>query len=212
MYLETMFIYHPDLIVETVKSKTQFKPDLWHKAFGEPMKKNILEAKIVHTTLGLMLPLKTFAVSPNRQTVEFAGLYGYNDRSKLLVQTFIDLECQLLQTRITRMDIAIDYEGKIPRSIIKALSKHREPFQYKNTTYWKTPKEKKTNQKMDIKIYNKAHKEKLDYPLMRVEFVFRSSYFNMILLKDIDKAISKMEKSIKKAIGINVKIKAISRA
>ena len=126
------------------------------------------------------------------------------------------MESQLQQTRISRIDIAIDYEGEIPRRIVKALSKHRVPFiskKYPNTTYYKTAKElankDKSNPYMDIKIYDKSKKEKLDYPLMRLEFVFKSKYLNGLFLKDIDKAIKKMEKSIKKATGLCVKIESI---
>jgi hypothetical protein len=89
------------------------------------------------------------------------------------------------------------------------LSKHREPFRYGNTTYYKTAKEKKTNQKMDIKIYNKQIQAKLDYPLYRLEFVFKSKYLNKVLLKDIETLYQKMEKSIKKATGLSVKIQSI---
>ena len=208
-HLEAILIHSEDYIIETVKSKGRFEPGRWSKTFGKALSKNIIEAKIIHTYLGLTLPLKTFAVSPQNQTLEFAGLHGYNERSKLLVTTLDELKSQLQHTRLMRIDVAIDYEREIPKRIIKALSKTREPFLYGNTTYYKTAKEKKTNQKMDIKIYNKAHKAKLDYSLSRLEFVFKGSYFNKLLLKDIDKVIMKMEKSIKKAIGLSVKIESI---
>jgi len=208
-HLEAMFIYNEDFIIEAIKSKGKFEPKKWSETFGKSLKQNIIEAKFIHTYLGLTLPLKTFVVSPLSQTLEFAGLHGYNERSRLLVQTLRELKSQLDHTRVTRIDIAIDYEGNIPKHIIKVLSKHREPFKYGNTTYYKTAKEKKTNQKMDIKIYNKAHKAKLDYPLMRLEFVFKSKYLSKVLLKDLDLAIKKMEKSIKKATGLSVKIESV---
>ena len=207
--LEAMFIYNENYIIETVKSRGCFEPKRWSETFGKSLTKNIIEARIIHTYLGLTLPLKTFAATPLSQTVEFAGLHGYNKRSQLLVQTLQELKSQLEHTRVTRMDIAIDYEGNIPHGIIKVLSRTREPFRYGNTTYYKTAKEKKTNQKMDIKIYDKAHKAKLDYSLMRLEFVFKGSYFNKLLLKDIEILYKKMEKSIKKATGLSVKIDAI---
>ena len=62
---------------------------------------------------------------------------------------------------------------------------------------------------MDIKIYNKQMQAKLDYPLYRLEFVFKSSYFKKLLLKDIEMAYKKIEKSIKKATGLSVKIEPI---
>lgn len=207
--LEAIFIYNEDYSVETVKSRGKFEPTIWSETFGRALTRNIINAKIIHTHLGLTIPLKTFSASPQTQTLEFAGLHGYNERSQLFLQTLRELKSQLDTTRVTRIDIAIDYKGEIPKRIVKVISKTREPFKYGNTTYYKTAKEKKTNQKMDIKIYNKAHQAKLDYPLMRLEFVFKGRYFNKLLLKDLDLAIKKMEKSIKKATGLSVKIEGI---
>jgi len=208
--VETIFIFDKNYTIEPVKTKSVFSPKVWNESFGKSLKQNIIEAKIIHTYLGLKLPLKTFSVSPKSQTLEFAGLQGYNERSQLLVQTLQELESQLQYTRVMRMDVAIDYEGNIPHSIIKVLSKHRgRPLPFGNTTYYKTAKEKKTNQKMDIKIYNKQIQAKLDYPLHRLEFVFKGSYFNKLLFKDIETAYQKMEKSIKKATGLSVKIQSI---
>lgn len=207
--MESIFIYHQDYKIETVKSKSIFKPDVWGKTFGKALTRNIIEAKIIHTYLGLKLPLKTFAVAQDRQTVEFGGLQGYNERSELLLQTLREMKSLLQQTRVTRIDVAIDYKGNIPKSIVKALCRTREPFRYGNTTYYKTAKEKKTNQKMDIKIYDKQKKEKLDHSLHRLEFVFKGSYFQNLLFKDLETVYQKMEKSIKKATGLSVKIESI---
>ncbi len=142
-HLEAMFVYDNDYSIETVKSKAVFEPSVWSETFGKSLKKNIIEAKIIHTHLGQTLPLKTFSATPLRQTLEFAGLRGYNDRSRLLVITLNDLKSQLQQSRVTRIDVAFDYQGEIPKSIIKALCRTREPFRYGNTTYYKTAKEKK---------------------------------------------------------------------
>ncbi|WP_309499699.1 hypothetical protein [Sulfurovum sp.] len=62
---------------------------------------------------------------------------------------------------------------------------------------------------MDIKIYNKAHQAKLDYPLMRLEFVFKSGYIKKLQFRDIETAYQKIEKTIKKATGLSVKIEGI---
>lgn len=206
---EAVFIHNEDYSIETIKSKRVFAPKVWSATFGKALTKNVIEAKIIHTYLGLTLPLKTYAATPKSQTVEFAGLHGYNERSKLLLQTLRELESPLHQLRVTRIDIAIDYKGEIPKKIIKALCKTREPFRYGNTTYYKTAKEKKTNPFMDIKIYNKTQKAKLDYPLIRLEFVFKTKYLNVVQLKDIKQAFEKIEKSIKKATGLSVKIDSI---
>jgi len=209
MHFVSMFLYNKNYSIESVKGKGIFKPKIWSTTFGKSLKRNIIEAKIIHTHLGLALPLKTFSITPKYQTLEFAGIQGYNERSELLNATLLDLRSQLDDTRVTRIDIAIDYEDKIPSCIIKALSRTRVPLRYRNTTYYKTAKEKKTNRVMDIKIYDKAHKENLDYPLMRLEFVFKSEYFGKLLLSDLPIAIKRMEKTIKRATGLNVKIASI---
>ena len=210
---ESIFFYHADYTIETVKSRSVFNPKVWSTTFGKSLTKNIIEAKIIHTYLGLTLPLKTFSVTPKSQTLEFAGLHGYNERSRLLVQHLQELESQLQYAKVTRLDVAIDFKHRIPKSIIKALSKHRKPLPHKNSIYYKTDaeleKKKRTNTYMDIKVYDKALKEKLDYPLYRLEFVFKGRYFKDVLFKDIETSYKKMEKSIKKATGLSVKIEPI---
>ena len=211
--MESIFFYHQDYIIEPVKTKSVFKPKIWSATFGKALTKNIIEAKIIHTYLGLTLPLKTFSSKPKSQTLEFAGLQGYNERSRLLVQHLQELEGRLQYAKVMRLDVAIDFKGKIPKSIIKALSKHRKPLPKKNTVYYKTnaelEKKKRTNPYTDIKVYDKALKEKLDYPLWRLEFVFKGRYFKDVLFKDIETSYKKMEKSIKKATGLSVKIEPI---
>ena len=207
--METVLIYHQDYSIEPVKTKSVFKPKVWRATFGKKLSKNIIEAKIIHTYLGLTLPLKTFAVTPKSQTLEFAGLQGYNERSRLLVQHLQELESRLQYARVMRLDVAIDFKGKIPKSIIKVLSKHRKPFEYKNSIYYKTANEKKTNRVMDIKIYDKALHAGLDTPLYRLEFCFKPEYLKKVLLKDVESVYPKMEKTIKRITGLNVKINHI---
>jgi len=204
--MESIFIYHSDYTIESVKTKSVFSPKVWSETFGKALKRNIIEAKIIHTYLGLTLPLKTFSVTPKSQTVEFAGLHGYNERSQLLVQTLNELKSQLSHTRVMRIDIAIDFKGQIPKRVITALAKHREPFRYGNTTYYKTAKEKKVNRVMDIKIYDKKHQAKLKGDLMRLEFCFKSGYLKTVQFKELETLYQKIEKSIKKATGLSVKI------
>jgi len=207
--MESIFFYHQDYTIEVVKTKNVFNPTVWAETFGKSLKRNIIEAKIIHTYLGLTLPLKTFAVTPKSQTVEFAGLHGYSERSKYLLQHLHELKSQLQHTRVMRLDVAIDFNGSIPKRVIAHLKKNREPFKWKNTTYFKTAKEKKTNRMMDIKIYDKALHAKLNKPLYRLEFCFKSEYLKKVLLKDVKSVYSKMEKTIKKATGLSVKINHI---
>lgn len=207
--IESIFIYHQDYVIEAVKTKSTFMPEVWSQTFGRALKRNIIEAKIIHTHLGLTLPLKTFSVTPNTQTLEFAGLHGYNERSKHLLQHLQALKQALAHTRVMRIDIAIDFKHKIPKRVIEQLSQHREPFRYANTTYYKTAKEKKSNQRVDIKIYNKQIQAKLDYPLYRLEFVFKGSYFHKFALRELQSVYKKMEKSIYRTTGLSVKIEPI---
>ena len=207
--METIFFYNKNYIIETVKSKHIFNPKVWSRAFGKALTKNIINAKIIHTYLGLKLPLKTFSVTPKSQTLEFAGLYGYNERSKYLLLHLQELKSQLMYARVTRIDIAIDFKNRIPGNILKTLSKHRKPYKYKNSTYFKTEKEKHSNRIMDIKIYNKSLKVGLNEKIIRLEFCFKSGYLNNILLKDMKSIYIKIEKSIKRITGLNVKINHI---
>jgi hypothetical protein len=197
-----------DYIIEDIKTFGVFEPKEWVRTFGKPLKRNIIEAKILHTLTGLTIPLKRFNRSPQNQTIEFAGLHGYNERSKLLKQVLRDKESQLQDTRLTRIDIAIDYK-RFPAKVKREILKSREPFEWINSTYLKTNKEKKTNSYINIVIYDKGIKEGLDYSLMRLEFSFRGSYLKGLHLKDMDKAIKKMEKSIKKIADIDVKIEGL---
>lgn len=113
--MESIFIYNENYNIEVVKSRSVFTPKIWCVTFGRALTKNIIEAKIIHTYLGLTLPLKTFAITPQNQTVEFAGLHGYNERSQQLMQSLQELWSQLQYARIMRIDVAIDYEGGIPK-------------------------------------------------------------------------------------------------
>lgn len=206
-----------DYIIETVKSVGIFNPNRWSETFGKPLAKKIngkwktpfTEAKILHTNKGLTLAIKRFNATPTKQTIEFAGLNGYNEKSKLLKELLKDLFSQLESSFITRIDIAIDFKGKVPNKVIKHLCKNRHPKQFKNSIYYKTDKEKSTNQKLDIKKYSKTLKDDLDYQMERLEFVFKGGYFHKLQIKDLDSAFLKMEKSIKRLAGIEVKIEAI---
>lgn len=196
-------------IIEDVKTIGTFNPSRWSETFGKPLTRNITEAKILHTSTGLNIPLKRYSVAQTKQVLEVAGLYAYNEKSKLK-QEFIKENSQKLQECfINRVDISTDME-KPPQRMFRKLNSMRKAFQYKNSIYWKTESEKKSNSLFDIKLYNKALKEKLDYPLYRLEFCFKSAYFKGMQLKQLDeKLLSKMEKCIYKFTGLKVKIEAL---
>lgn len=196
-------------VIEPIKGLGVFEPNRWIKTFGKSLTKNIIEAKILHTEEGLELPLKRYSVSPKKETLEFGGVNGYNEKAILLKQLLHELENQLQDSYVVRIDIAIDFNGKIPNNIIKELCRTRKPFVFKNTTYYKTEKEKKTNTWIDIKKYNKSLKDRLGYPLERLEFVFKGCYFDKLQFKDLEQSFKRMEKSIKKFAKLTVKIQSI---
>jgi len=192
--------------IQTVKGVGISNKDLWIETFKKPLTRNIIEAKILHTSTGLEIPIKRFSVSQNKQTLEIAGLQGYNDKSMHLNE----LKEHIQDEVITRLDVAIDFKDKIPIRVIRELKKSRTPFKYANSTYLKTDGEKKTNYKINILIYPKHIKESLDDEMQRLEFSFKGAYFRGDLkVKDLSKAYEKMQKSIKRFTGLDVAIKAV---
>ncbi len=207
--LEMLFMNN-NYSIQTVKSISTFEPQIWLQTFGKSLQRHIIEAKIVHTMMGLTIPLKRFASSPYKQTIEFAGLHSYTEHSKLLCKLLNDLYQHIQDELITRVDVAIDFKGAVPIKVLKALKKSRQPFHYKNSCYMKTNREKATNPHINICIYPKHKKENLDYELERVEFAFKGSYFRgNYLVKDLDSAILKMQKSIQRFTGLKVLIKSL---
>jgi len=201
------YFSNDDYIIETVKSVGVFEPTRWVKVFKSKLTRNIVEAKILHTSTGLTIPLKRYSRSPQTQVIEFAGLHGYNERSKLLSELLQGLKEQIQHEQVTRLDVAIDFKGNIPNKVIKKLcSKDREPFKFMNTIYYKSSSEKKQNYYMNIKTYSKSNKEKLSEEINRLEFVFMQDYLKKIQIKDIEKSFKRMEKSIKKFSGLEVQI------
>jgi len=195
-------------IIKTVKSKItkEFNPTLWLTTFGKPLNQNIIEAKIICTECGLYIPLKRFSRTPKMQTIEFAGLKGYNDNSERLHSLLIELLPKLQDCFIKRIDVAFDYQ-RVPKKVIEKIESRRgRKFVFKNTNYYKTTKELKTNQTLDIKIYDKAFKEKLDTPLFRLEFCNKGSFFNNERLSDFNAIAKKIEKRIISFSGIDNKI------
>jgi len=204
----SLFIENEDYTIEAVKSPSVFNPNVWKSTFNKSLTRNIVRADIIHTHLGLTLPLKVFSRSQKVQVLEFAGLHSYTERSKLLRVHLKELWSQLQYTRLTRVDVALDYT-KIPSKVLKALQANREPFKWFNSTYYKTAKEKKKNYYINVVAYDKALKEKLSEPMERLEFSFSGAFFKDMYLKDLPKAIEKMEKAIKKKIGVTIKIEPL---
>lgn len=200
-----------DYIIVIAKGIGIFEPSLWRESFKKGLTKSIIEAKILHTSTGLTIPLKRYNRSPTKQTLDIAGLQGYDDKSELLKNFFEAHFLEFMECEIKRIDVCFDF-AKVPNRIIKRLCKKRVPFKFRNTTYCKSSKEKKTNDTLDIKIYDKQKEANLPRPLERVEFCFKGAYFPKgMKLKDLNRNfLFKMEKSIYNFSGIAAKILPIS--
>lgn len=209
------FFNSNNYIIEDVKTIGVFNPKRWTETFGKSLTRNIIEAKIIHTLEGLTIPLKRYAGAKEMQVVEFAGINGYTEKSRLLKSLLIELIPQFQNCILKRVDVCKDYL-RVPNSIIKRICTNgREPFKPNshkwNTTYYKTAKEKKSNTTIDIKKYDKQIKDKLAKPMERLEFAFKGAYLKNMELKELEaKLLHKMEKSIFKFSGISNKIIPIS--
>ena len=206
-----MLFTNDDYIVEAVKSIDTFEPKRWLESFKKSLTRNIVEANILHTSSGLTLPIKRFSSNPQKQTIEFAGLHAYTAKSKLLRELLNELYGYIQDEVITRIDVAIDFKGKVPSKVIKTLQKSRTPFTYINTCYLKTDKERKTNSHINICIYPKHKKVHLDYEVERLEFSFKGSYFRgQFKVNELDSVLLKMQKTIKRFTGLDVVIQSLS--
>ena len=204
------YLNNGNYIVERVKGIGVFEPQVWSDTFKKPLTRNIVEAKILHTSTGLTVPIKRHSVSQDRQTLEFAGLHGFNDRSNLLSDLLKELWIHIQDEKVTRVDIAMDFTGKIPDKVIKNLCKHRTPIKCWNTTYYKTKKEGKTNPTLNIKKYRKDKKNNdLSGEVHRLEFSFQGQYFKNITVGNLKESFQKMEKTIKKFSGLEVQISVL---
>lgn len=205
---EELFI-GDDFIIQPIKGVGVFEPKIWRSYFGKMTPKSVIDAKILHTSKELALALKRFSRNPNMQTIEFAGLYAYTQKSEFARELLLNTLPSLQSAFITRVDIAVDFKSCVPAWVKKFILRSRRAFVCKNTTYFKSKKEKKSNTQMDIKIYNKSKKEGLAQGIERLEFCFKGQYFSKMTMRDIDKITLKMQKSIKRMSGLDVSIESI---
>lgn len=199
-----------DYFIEVLKARGVFSPARYKAEFGQSLKKNLSEVKVIHTSTGLSIPLKRLANNNLKQIIEFSGLSGYLERSQLLQEFFKNVSVEMEDTLIIRIDICLDY-SRIPSSAIKNLKENRNPFKFKNSTYYKSKSEKKINPYYDVKIYNHSLKNGLESKVKRIEFCFKKSFIGDVRLRDIESIYPKMEKAILKASGINAKIDSFSK-
>jgi len=196
-----------DYSIVPVKSIGVFNNDLWFDEFGVNLFKNIIEAKIIYTSTGLVLPLKRYSRSQDKQVLEFAGLHSYTEKSMFLKELLRGLKERLQDEVITRVDVAIDFKEKIPERVIREMRKKRKPFSYKNSNYFKTKSEGKKNYNTNIVIYPKHIKEGFSDEVQRLEFSFGSQYFKRdFRLYNLESAVVKMSRTIKRFCGLEVEI------
>jgi hypothetical protein len=133
-------------------------------------------------------------------TITFKGLHQYSKLSKTMekdYKAFIELFHNNI-IALSRVDTAID---SITRPNIRTIAANikRTPFKYKKTTYFKTAKEKKTNQHLDIKHY---HKKTPHITTHRIELCFKGRY----LTGSTNKIEETIQKTVNKAFGYPVEI------
>lgn len=145
---------------------------------------------ILETQTGLQYKLIKHS-SAKKITLTFQGLHQYDEVSRLMMIDYraiierLEGECVLI-----RLDVCFDENKPFDVQRIAKLM-NRVEKRYKNTVYFKTAKEKKTNRHLNIKHYKKFD------DVYRLEFVFHKRYLQGSK-EDVKKRISK---PIKKALG-----------
>ena len=158
-------------------------------------KKQLLELRnlykylaILETQTGLKYKLMQHKRAKNI-TITFQGIKQYNEISELMrydLKEFLEHFKEDIQ--ISRLDVAFDNKEAFNTTQIAKNSK-RNICKRWNTIYFKTAREKRVNQYLNIKHYFKR-----EIKLYRLEFVFCKKYFTK---KEPFKLI---EKTIKKIL------------
>ena len=126
---------------------------------------------IYETQTGLKYKLMQHKRAKNI-TITFQGLKQYNEISKLMrydLKEFLEHFKEDIQ--ISRLDVAFDNKEAFNTTQIAKNSK-RNICKRWNTIYFKTAREKRVNQYLNIKHYFKR-----EIKLYRLEFVFCKKYF-----------------------------------
>lgn len=208
---EHLFLDKNEFEIIVVKGMGIRKLYLWIKDFGTYVNRNIIEAKAVHCHKGIVLALVRYSSNQSMQNLIFAGLNGYTEKSEFRKELLLQLWDKLQYCYVTRVDIAKDFFGKTPASILKKLSTMRAKlFHYKHSAYYKTKNEKKSNPRQNIVEYDKSYKDKLKIKIRRLEFVYRGNYFSKVMLKDLHLEFERIEKNFKRFTGNTISIVALS--
>ena len=151
---------------------------------GKRINKRALFVGIMHTVRGLMYPVSYYKHGRG-VIVEFNGLTQYRKKefvlteaSELMRQDLKDFVSSGLDFELHAVDVCIDSQRAV-KSILKAIARKRKPNddEYETTIYYETSSQPKgkANDYLQIYNYDKQAKNKLAYPLNRVEFAFKSA-------------------------------------
>lgn len=208
------------VIIEPIYDKTeQITPNGAAKMLrlGKRINKRAMFVGIMHTQRGLMYPLSYYK-NGRGVIVEFNGLTQYqkrdfvlNESSELIRQDLNEFVSSGLDFELHGVDICMDSQKPI-KSILMAIGRKREPQIFKTTTYYKTSSQPKgkANDYLQVYSYDKQAKNKLDYPLHRIEFAFKSAALRGS--KSFDEAIGKAAAKVARWAGEKeVKISAFWR-
>ena len=146
------------------------------------------------------------------------GLHQYDEVGNITdgalqrVLMLFDLLKQLQTFIMVRVDYAID-RPKIPPRVLKWLSQKRHAKPVFSTTYFQPRKQReRENMRLKIMLYNKAQKDKLLFPLMRLEFALKSKFWpkEVITVTQLNDLIeTEGIKTIKRWTGENVEVQKL---
>ncbi|GEM_PF-6570952 len=186
------------------------------RRIGKKINKRALFVGIAHTQRGLMYPISYYR-NGRGVIIELNGLTQYEkkefvltDKSELMRQDLADFVNSGLDFELYALDVCFD-TPKPAKAILEAIARKRVPdIERKTTTYYKTDSQtkqrKRKNDYMQICSYDKQVKNKLAYPLHRVEFSFKAAALKGAI--NFDDAIQKTAAKVarwtgKKAVKIS---------
>ena len=215
--LSSFFINNDNYKVECLKNKSKHDTGKCLEYFGDTFLNETKEGKCVCPFVEIdaimchqkiMIPMKLHARSKKSPTVEFAGLKRYDDRADTLKMVLCEVSPYVQDSIIKRIDIAIDFVGRIPNKVHKGLVRRRTVHKEGTTRYYKTRGEGKRNPAVNIIAYDKGKKEnlQLEKKLLRLEYQFLAPFIGKVMLKDIDELIKKIERRINKDTLLNIKV------
>ncbi len=165
------------------------------RRIGKKINKRALFVGIAHTQRGLMYPISYYR-NGRGIVIEFNGLTQYDkkefvltDKSELMRQDLKEFVSSGLDFELYTLDVCFD-TPKPAKAILGAISCKREPKTYRGTTYYDAKAQTtRKNNYLRLYAYNKQAKDKLTYPLNRVEFSFKAAALKGS--KTFDEAVNK---------------------